>query len=51
MKEEELRKLVEKTGMLSVEEMWVTADVREGRGDERWVNAMLRKSKMMTAKN
>ncbi len=30
---------------LKVEEMWITRDVREGRGDEKWVNLVVRTSK------
>ncbi len=28
---------------LQIEKMWLTGDVREGRGDERWLNILLRK--------
>lgn len=28
---------------LQIEKMWITGDVREGRGDERWLNILLRK--------
>ena len=27
---------------LQIEKMWITGDVREGRGDERWLNMILR---------
>lgn len=30
---------------LKVEKMWITSDVREGRGDEKWLNLIARKSK------
>lgn len=30
---------------LSIEQEWVSADVRPGRGDERWLNLILRKSR------
>lgn len=43
MTEDRVRRLVEETQGMSVEEIWVTADVREGRGDERWVNGVGRK--------
>lgn len=43
MTEDGVRRLVEETQGMSVEEIWVTADVREGRGDERWVNGVGRK--------
>lgn len=29
---------------LKIEKMWITRDVREGRGDERWLNILLRKT-------
>ena len=29
---------------LRIEKMWVTGDVREGRGDERWLNLLLRRT-------
>ena len=28
---------------LSVEKQWITGDVRVGRGDERWMNVILKK--------
>ena len=40
MTEDGVRRLVEETQGMSAEEIWVTADVREGRGDERWVNGV-----------
>ena len=30
-------------GGLKVEKMWITGDVREGRGDEKWVNLIFKK--------
>jgi SAM-dependent methyltransferase len=44
MTEDGVRRLVEETQGMSAEEIWVTADVREGRGDERWVNGVGRKN-------
>ncbi len=44
MTEDRVRRLVEETKGMLVEEIWVTADVREGRGDERWVNGVGRKN-------
>ena len=35
--------LLERIPVYDVEEMWVTFDVRPGRGDERWLNMILRK--------
>ena len=29
---------------LQIEKMWITGAVREGRGDERWLNILLRKT-------
>ena len=29
---------------LQIEKMWITGAVREGRGDERWLNILLRKA-------
>ena len=40
--EESCRSLMEKAGFV-VREMFVTGDVREGRGDEMWVNVIARK--------
>lgn len=28
---------------MQIEEMWITGDVRPGRGEERWLNLILRK--------
>ncbi len=43
MTEESLEKLIQDVGGLDVEEMWVTSDVRPGRGEEKWLNLFLRK--------
>lgn len=43
MTEETLAELVRETGGLVTEEQWITADVRPGRDEERWINIMLRK--------
>lgn len=32
-----------KVGRLEVEEQWITSDVRPGRGEEKWLNLILRK--------
>ena len=32
---------VRKISGLQIEKMWITGDVREGRGDERWLNILL----------
>ena len=43
MTEESLEKMLQDVGELDVEEMWVTSDVRPGRGEEKWLNLFLRK--------
>ena len=43
MTEERLEKMLRDVGELDVEEMWVTSDVRPGRGEEKWLNLFLRK--------
>ena len=43
MTEDSMAELLEKVPELEVEEQWITGDVREGRGEERWLNMILRK--------
>lgn len=43
MTEESLEKLLQDVRGLTVEETWVTSDVRPGRGEEKWLNLFLRK--------
>ena len=43
MTEEIFAKLLKDIGGFEVEEQWTTGDVRQGRGDERWLNVILRK--------
>lgn len=43
MTEESLSELLAYIPELKVEKQWITGDVREGRGDERWLNMILRK--------
>ena len=43
MTEAKMAGLLERISVYDVEEMWVTFDVRPGRGDERWLNMILRK--------
>ncbi|MCB6346690.1 class I SAM-dependent methyltransferase [Enterocloster lavalensis] len=43
MTEAKMAGLLERIPVYDVEEMWVTFDVRPGRGDERWLNMILRK--------
>ena len=38
------RELLKEVPMLAIEEMWLTGDARPDRGDERWLNLILRKS-------
>ena len=41
--EETFRKFVADVDGIRIEETWITGDVRPGRGDERWLNLILRK--------
>ena len=43
MTEEKLVKLLEDVEGFVAEEMWITSDVRKGRGEEKWLNLFLRK--------
>ena len=43
MTEAKMAGLLERIPVYDGEEMWVTFDVRPGRGDERWLNMILRK--------
>ncbi|MEF9954130.1 MAG: class I SAM-dependent methyltransferase [Clostridium sp.] len=43
MTEWSFHKFMELFPELSIEELWVTEDVRPGRGDEKWLNLILRK--------
>ena len=38
------REFVSASCGLAMEDLWVSGDVRPGRGDERWLNALLRKA-------
>ncbi len=42
--EDEFKDFVGEILGLEIEKMWITRDVREGRGDERWLNILLRKT-------
>lgn len=44
MTEEKWKKILLEVGAVTVEEMWITSDVRQGRGEEKWMNLILRKS-------
>ena len=41
--EETFREFVSDVDEIKIEESWITGDVRPGRGDERWLNLILRK--------
>lgn len=41
--EEGFRAFIHPIGGIRIEDWWVSADVRPGRGDERWLNLLLRK--------
>lgn len=41
--EETFQEFVADVDGIRIEEMWITGDVRPGRGDERWLNLILRK--------
>lgn len=43
MTEDKLEKILQEVGKIEVEELWVTSDVRPGRGEEKWLNLFLRK--------
>jgi len=43
MTEESFGRFLREVGGAEVEELWVSADVRPGRGEEKWLNLILRK--------
>ena len=43
MTEERMEELLTHVSELRIEKQWITGDVRAGRGDERWLNMILRK--------
>lgn len=43
MTEESFAEFLRKIDRLEVEEKWITSDVRPGRGEEKWLNLILRK--------
>lgn len=43
MTEKTFAELLDGTDGLEVEEQWITSDVRSGRGEEKWLNLILRK--------
>lgn len=41
--EERLQDLLQKVGGLEAKELWITGDARPGRGEEKWLNALITK--------
>ena len=44
MTEDKFNEFIKGYPMLSVEDLWITGDVRPGRGDEKWLNLIMRKA-------
>ena len=42
--EDSFKEFIAEIPELTIEDYWITDDVRPGRGDERWLNLILRKS-------
>lgn len=40
--EKTFQEVIEKVPKLTIEEYWITSDVRPGRGEEKWLNLLLR---------
>ena len=43
MTEKKFAEFLEKIHELEIEEQWITSDARPGRGEEKWLNVILRK--------
>lgn len=43
MTEDTFAELLQEVGSFEIEEQWITSDVRPGRGEEKWLNLLLRK--------
>ena len=43
MPEETIETLIPDKDELEIEEQWITSEVRPGRGEEKWLNLILRK--------
>lgn len=43
MTEDTFAELINEIPVFAIEEMWITGDVRQGRGEEKWLNLILRK--------
>ena len=41
--EETFEELIKKIDGITLEEQWITSDVRVGRGEEKWLNVLLRR--------
>ena len=41
---ENFRKFIQNIDSVKIEEYWITGDVRQGRGEEKWLNLILRKN-------
>ena len=46
MTEEAFADFIGRIDSLEIEEQWVTFDARPGRGEEKWLNLILRKRQM-----
>lgn len=44
--EDSLKEFISQIPQLQIKEIWTTGDVREGRGDERWLNILIYKEKI-----
>ena len=42
--EKTFQEVIEKVPKLTIEEHWITSDIRPGRGEEKWLNLILRKN-------
>ena len=45
--EKTFREVIEKVPELTIEEHWITSDVRPGRSEEKWLNLLLRKCSIL----
>ena len=43
MTEDSFAALMQNITLLEIEEQWITSDIRPGRGEEKWLNIILRK--------
>ena len=47
MTERKMDKLLKDVNTFDIMEMWVTDDVRPGRAEEKWLNMILRKNRIV----